>query len=91
MAMANKCQFRKEDGKRCRANAQPANGLCVFHDPARASEELSRSVIDSTIAVVEYNKILREEQNEEEPQQYSRHAGRQRRISELERARRPNR
>jgi hypothetical protein len=40
---------------------------------------------------VEYNKILREEQNEEEPQQYSRHAGRQRRISELERARRPNR
>jgi hypothetical protein len=36
--MANKCQFRKEDGKRCGANAQPANGLCVFHDPARAGD-----------------------------------------------------
>ena len=36
--MAKKCQFRKEDGKRCGANAQPANGLCVFHDPARESE-----------------------------------------------------
>jgi hypothetical protein len=36
--MANRCQFRKKDGKRCGANAQPANGLCVFHDPARASE-----------------------------------------------------
>ena len=34
----NKCQFRKEDGKRCGANAQPANGLCVFHDPARADD-----------------------------------------------------
>lgn len=33
--MANKCEFRKKDGSRCRANAQPANGLCVFHDPAR--------------------------------------------------------
>ncbi len=36
--MANKCQFRKKDGKRCGANAQFENGLCVFHDPARASE-----------------------------------------------------
>jgi hypothetical protein len=34
--MANKCSFRKKDGGRCGANAQPANGLCVFHDPARA-------------------------------------------------------
>jgi len=36
--MANKCKFRKKNGSRCGANAQPANGLCVFHDPARASE-----------------------------------------------------
>ena len=34
--MANQCSFRKKDGSRCGANAQPANGLCVFHDPARA-------------------------------------------------------
>lgn len=34
--MPSKCQFRKKDGSRCGANAQPANGLCVFHDPARA-------------------------------------------------------
>jgi hypothetical protein len=36
--MANRCQFRKKDGKRCGANAQSANGLCVFHDPAGESE-----------------------------------------------------
>src|ERR1035438_2280877 len=36
--MANKCQFRKKNGSRCGANAQPANGLCVFHDPARAAD-----------------------------------------------------
>ena len=36
--MANKCSFRKKDGSRCDANAQPANGLCVFHDPARAAD-----------------------------------------------------
>ena len=36
--MANKCKFRKKNGSRCGANAQPANGLCVFHDPARACE-----------------------------------------------------
>jgi hypothetical protein len=36
--MANKCSFRKKDGSRCGANAQPANGLCVFHDPARAAD-----------------------------------------------------
>jgi len=36
--MANRCQFRKKDGKRCGANAQPANGLCVFHDPSRADD-----------------------------------------------------
>src|SRR5450755_2733835 len=37
-AMVNKCKSRKRDGKRCGANAQPTNGLCVFHDPARAAE-----------------------------------------------------
>jgi hypothetical protein len=36
--MAVKCHFRKKDGGRCGANAQPANGLCVFHDPARAED-----------------------------------------------------
>jgi hypothetical protein len=36
--MANKCRFRKKNGNRCEANAQPANGLCVFHDPARAAD-----------------------------------------------------
>jgi hypothetical protein len=36
--MANKCHFRKKNGARCGANAQPANGLCVFHDPARAAD-----------------------------------------------------
>jgi hypothetical protein len=58
----------------------------------RVAERLKKAIaVDPTRAVVDYNKILREEKNEEEPQQYSRHAGRQRRISELERARRPNR
>ena len=33
-----KCQFRKKNGSRCGANAQPENGTCVFHDPARAEE-----------------------------------------------------
>jgi hypothetical protein len=36
--MAYKCHFEKKNGSRCEANAQPANGLCVFHDPARADE-----------------------------------------------------
>jgi hypothetical protein len=36
--MVNRCKSRKKDGKPCRANAQPTNGLCVFHDPARAAE-----------------------------------------------------
>jgi hypothetical protein len=58
----------------------------------RVAEGLKKAIaVDPTRAVVDYNKILREEKNEEEPQQYSRHAGRQRRMSELERARRPNR
>ena len=33
-----KCQFRKKNGNRCTANAQPANGLCVFHDPSKAAD-----------------------------------------------------
>src|ERR1022692_1338079 len=37
-AMVNRYKSRKRDGKRCGANAQPTNGLCVFHDPARAAE-----------------------------------------------------
>jgi hypothetical protein len=36
--MASKCKFRKKDGSSCGANAQPGNGLCVFHDPARAAD-----------------------------------------------------
>jgi len=36
--MAAKCHFRKMDGGHCGANAQPANGLCVFHDPARVAD-----------------------------------------------------
>lgn len=33
-----KCQFRKKDGSRCRANAEATNGLCVFHDPEKAAD-----------------------------------------------------
>lgn len=36
--MAQRCKFRKKDGSLCPANAQPSNGLCVFHDPAKASD-----------------------------------------------------
>ncbi len=36
--MANKCQFRKKDGKHCSANAQVGKNLCVFHDPAKAAD-----------------------------------------------------
>jgi hypothetical protein len=36
--MTTKCKFRKSSGKPCNANAQATNGLCVFHDPARAAE-----------------------------------------------------
>jgi hypothetical protein len=36
--MAKKCESRKKNGERCGAHAQTANGLCVFHDPARVSE-----------------------------------------------------
>ena len=36
--MAKKCESRKKNGERCGADAQTANGLCVFHDPAIVSE-----------------------------------------------------
>jgi hypothetical protein len=35
--MASKCQFRRNDGTRCHANAQRGKELCVFHDPAKAA------------------------------------------------------
>jgi hypothetical protein len=36
--MGKACRFRKKDGTRCGANAQPAVGFCVFHDPARIED-----------------------------------------------------
>jgi hypothetical protein len=36
--MTKKCLFRKKNGERCGADAQTGKSLCVFHDPARASE-----------------------------------------------------
>jgi hypothetical protein len=36
--MAKKCQFRKKNGERCGADAQTGKSLCVFHDPARATD-----------------------------------------------------
>jgi len=36
--MTNKCQFRKKNGERCGADAQIGKSLCVFHDPARATD-----------------------------------------------------
>jgi hypothetical protein len=36
--MADKCKSQKKNGSRCGANAQPSNGLCVFHDPDKASD-----------------------------------------------------
>jgi hypothetical protein len=35
--MASKCQFRRDGGTRCGANAQSGKLLCVFHDPAKAA------------------------------------------------------
>ena len=34
--MANKCQFRKEDGSKCNADAQTGKEICVFHDPEQS-------------------------------------------------------
>jgi hypothetical protein len=36
--MVKKCEFRKKDGERCKANAQARKNFCVFHDPARVAE-----------------------------------------------------
>jgi hypothetical protein len=36
--MAEKCEFKKKNGQRCGADAQTGKSLCVFHDPAKASE-----------------------------------------------------
>lgn len=36
--MAKKCEFRKKNGDSCNANPQTGSGVCVFHDPTRASE-----------------------------------------------------
>jgi hypothetical protein len=54
--MADKCKSQKNNGSRCGANAQPSNGLCVFHDPARASDgqrvRSAGGVTRSTVAAV---------------------------------------
>jgi hypothetical protein len=36
--MPKKCEFRKKNGERCSADAQTGKGVCVFHDPEKASE-----------------------------------------------------
>jgi hypothetical protein len=36
--MVKKCESRKKNGERCRADAQTGKSLCVFHDPARAGD-----------------------------------------------------
>jgi hypothetical protein len=36
--MPNRCQFRKQDGKPCGANAQSGKKFCVFHDPSKAED-----------------------------------------------------
>lgn len=36
--MTKKCQARKKNGDRCSADAQSGKTVCVFHDPARASD-----------------------------------------------------
>ncbi len=36
--MTTKCEFRKKNGDRCRADAQSGKTICVFHDPTRASD-----------------------------------------------------
>jgi hypothetical protein len=36
--MPKKCEFRKKNGEKCGADAQTGKSLCVFHDPAQASE-----------------------------------------------------
>ncbi len=36
--MAKKCEFRRKNSETCNADAQTGKSLCVFHDPAKASE-----------------------------------------------------
>lgn len=36
--MAKKCEFWKKNGERCGSDSQTGKSVCVFHDPARASE-----------------------------------------------------
>jgi len=36
--MTKKCAFEKKNGERCGADAQTGTNVCVFHDPAKASE-----------------------------------------------------
>ena len=36
--MGKKCEFRKKSGERCGADVQTGKSICVFHDPARASD-----------------------------------------------------
>jgi hypothetical protein len=36
--MARECKFRKKNGELCGADAQTGKNLCVFHDPAKASD-----------------------------------------------------
>jgi hypothetical protein len=36
--MAKKCQFRKTNGEGCDADAQSGKTVCVFHDPATATD-----------------------------------------------------
>ena len=66
--MAKKCEFGKQNGERCGADAQTGNSLL----PVSRWPQLTLSLGNrSTRAVVDYNKILREEQNEEEPQLFA--------------------
>jgi hypothetical protein len=36
--MGDKCEFRKTNGERCKADAQTSKNVCVFHDPAKAAD-----------------------------------------------------
>jgi hypothetical protein len=38
MAEANKCEYKKPNGQRCRANALSDDRFCFFHSPAKTRE-----------------------------------------------------
>jgi hypothetical protein len=38
MAEANKCEHKKPNGQRCRANALTSDRFCFFHSPAKTRE-----------------------------------------------------